>query len=264
MSKLVIIFQVIVFKNYSDLFKNLTLRNIFISIVLLLFYLTAFSQGKSGEAVYKVASINEKQDKKDTYTQLKERAESAFGFITYKLYFTPEASFFTLDDKMKSDANDRQQELALIMAGRGKYYTAIKSDSILYQTNIQGDLFLVTKSKTNLTWNITTEKKTINGYECLRANGIYTNYGNLNGQKITAWFSPKLPFMYGPKEFSGLPGLILELDDMASGVSYYCTDIKFDKTVIIEMPDKGIRMNEKEFNTYSKKKADEFFKLIEN
>jgi len=84
------------------------MRSIYISSVMLLFCLTVFSQSKSGVAVYKVASVIEKQDKKDAYAQLKERAEGAFGFITYKLYFTPEASFFTLDEKMKSDANDRQ------------------------------------------------------------------------------------------------------------------------------------------------------------
>jgi len=81
--------------------------------------------------------------------------------------------------------------------------------------------------------------------------------------KLTAWFSPKLPNAYGPKEYSGLPGLILELDDMAKGVSYYCTEITFDKTVKAEKPTKGIRMNEKEFEAYSEKKAMEFFKLIE-
>lgn len=240
------------------------MRSIYFLLVSLLFCLTAFSQSKSGVAVYKVASITEKQDIKGAYDQLKERAEGAFGFITYKLYFTPEASFYTLDERMNSDANDRQQELALIMAGRGKYYTSIKSDSILYQTSTQGDLFLVTQAKSNLTWNITTEKKTINGYECLRADGIYKNYGNQAGMKLTAWFSPKLPFMFGPKEYSGLPGLILELDDMATGVSYYCTEIIFDKTVKIEIPDNGIRMNEKEFEAYSKKKSMEFFQLIGN
>jgi GLPGLI family protein len=240
------------------------MRRIYISLVSLLFCLTAFSQSKSGVAVYKVASITEKQDKKDAYAQLKERAEGAFGFITYKLYFTSEASFFTLDERMNSDANDRQQELALIMAGRGKYYTPLKSDSLLHQTNSQGDLFLVAHSKTNLAWNITAEKKTINGYECLRADGIYKNYGNHAGMKLTAWFSPKLPYMYGPKEYSGLPGLILELDDIATGVSYYCTEIIFDKTVKIEIPDKGIRMNEKEYEAYSKKKSMEFFQLIGN
>ncbi len=237
---------------------------IYLFIVSLLFCLNSFSQIKSGVAVYKVASINEKQDTNDAYAQMKEMAEGTFGFITYKLYFTQEASFFTLDEKMNSDANDRQQQLALIMAGRGKYYTSLKSDSILYQTNFQGDLFLATKSKSNLKWKIGTEKKTINGFECIRADGIYNNFGNPAGMKLTAWFSPKLPYTYGPKEYSGLPGLILELDDMATGVSYYCTEITFDKTVKIEIPNKGIRMNEKEFEAYSEKKAMEFFQLIGN
>lgn len=30
---------------------------------------------------------------------------------------------------------------------------------------------------------------------------------------IVAWFAPSLPYSYGPKYFTGLPGLILELTD---------------------------------------------------
>lgn len=231
---------------------------------LLIFFSLGFAQKKSGVAVYKVTPIQENHDKKDAFSMLKNQADNALGFISYNLYFSPTASLYSLDEKMKTDASDRQQELALIMAGREKYYTQKNKDSLLYQTIFNGDLFLITQSSKNTLWNITTEKKIINGFECVKAIGHHTPSHYKTGYEVVAWFTPKLPLPYGPRGFSGLPGLILELEEKAYGNIYYCTQINFDESVTFEKPDKGIKMSHLKFQEYAKEKASEFFKLIEN
>jgi GLPGLI family protein len=64
-------------------------------------------------------------------------------------------------------------------------------------------------------WKISTETKMIDTYLCYKA--TYTSEfvarnNKIKTKTITAWFAPSLPFPYGPIEFHGLPGLILELN----------------------------------------------------
>ncbi len=54
-------------------------------------------------------------------------------------------------------------------------------------------------------WMLKNETRTVNGYECQKAE---TTYG---GRTWEAWYSKDIPVPDGPYKFSGLPGLILEV-----------------------------------------------------
>lgn len=58
-----------------------------------------------------------------------------------------------------------------------------------------------------LEWRITQKSKSILGYDCWLAT---TSFG---GRRWLAWFTPSIPCQFGPWKMSGLPGLILELED---------------------------------------------------
>ncbi|WDF57225.1 GLPGLI family protein [Mucilaginibacter sp. KACC 22063] len=64
-------------------------------------------------------------------------------------------------------------------------------------------------------WQIQAEKATINGYKAQKAICIFS------GRKYTAWFTPDVPVATGPWKFSGLPGLIVKVEDGTG-------DFKFD------------------------------------
>ncbi len=70
-----------------------------------------------------------------------------------------------------------------------------------------GDLSVSTSKPNQLNWEIKSEKKVIEGYNCQKAETFYRN------QKWTAWFTTDLPFQDGPFVFKGLPGLILVIDN---------------------------------------------------
>lgn len=61
--------------------------------------------------------------------------------------------------------------------------------------------------KPNLKWNITSEKQKIGIYQTQKAT---TDFG---GRQWTAWFTSEIPIQDGPYKFSGLPGLIVKLED---------------------------------------------------
>lgn len=63
-------------------------------------------------------------------------------------------------------------------------------------------------------WNISNEKQKIGPYNAQKAT---TEFG---GRKWTAWFSTDLPFQDGPYKFSGLPGLIVKIEDDEKNYSW--------------------------------------------
>lgn len=63
-------------------------------------------------------------------------------------------------------------------------------------------------------WKILSEKQKIGEYNTQKAT---TEFG---GRKWTAWFSSDIPFQDGPYKFSGLPGLIVKIEDEGKNYSW--------------------------------------------
>lgn len=68
--------------------------------------------------------------------------------------------------------------------------------------------------KPNFNWKILPEKENIGEYNTQKAT---TEYG---GRQWTAWFSADIPFPDGPYKFSGLPGLIVKIEDADKDYSW--------------------------------------------
>jgi GLPGLI family protein len=77
-----------------------------------------------------------------------------------------------------------------------------------------GDFCIVNDTIPTLAWQMTSEKKTIGTYKCQKATTSFrcANY--------VAWFTTDIPFPIGPWKISGLPGLIVQLIDERSNVTY--------------------------------------------
>lgn len=70
-------------------------------------------------------------------------------------------------------------------------------------------------------WEIKDDFKTILGYKCQKA--VIYNYSK-SKPIITAWFTENIPLPYGPSNFFGTPGIILELNRYDRVI--YATDIE--------------------------------------
>lgn len=76
------------------------------------------------------------------------------------------------------------------------------------------------KNEQPIQWNIQQETKRIDKFTAQKAT---TNFG---GRIWTAWFTQELNFQDGPYKFSGLPGLILEMQDATETHRYQFMGIK--------------------------------------
>jgi GLPGLI family protein len=109
------------------------------------------------------------------------------------------------------------------------YYKNLKENLMLFEFFNGDQLFNGKDSLQNWEWNITDEKKNIEGYLCKKATSNWLGY------QFTAWFTEDIAINLGPEKFDGLPGLILYV-----GTPYYefCAErVKMTKNkVVIEKP----------------------------
>jgi GLPGLI family protein len=74
---------------------------------------------------------------------------------------------------------------------------------------------------------------------------------------VTAWYTPMIPVQNGPGEYSGLPGLILELNVFRTTI--LCSKIVLNpkEGEVIKVPTNGKEVTKKEYNKIVKEKTDE-------
>lgn len=71
---------------------------------------------------------------------------------------------------------------------------------------LASNLFSVT-SEDKINWQLTSETKEVSGYNLQKATADF------GGRHWTAWFTKDIPISEGPYKFTGLPGLIFQIND---------------------------------------------------
>lgn len=98
-------------------------------------------------------------------------------------------------------------------------------------------------------WEITGDTLTVNSYLCHRAEADF------RGRRWIAWFAPEIPVSSGPWKFSGLPGLIMQVEDTAGEYRWINTSITQAKLPILFNGASGTR-------TMSRKQIMKLFRFM--
>ena len=142
--------------------------------------------------------------------QAKERSAYMWGNrsewkMYANLYFTPSMSKYE-DSEEKAEKEDEggyswRKELFFM---KRDFENNKMSDAIEHL----GKNYLIEDDIEPIAWKIQNDLKEVAGHICMKA---YTE-DTLKNQKIVAWFAQDIPIKAGPDRFSGLPGMILEVD----------------------------------------------------
>jgi len=223
---------------------------------------TSYSQNKifNGEVQYE-ASMKVNEAKLDSISKkikgsegLKKRMITSMknqGKVKFKLLFNDIESLFKEEEGLKIVEN--QINFTKIMMGSGMYHTNKYSKKISIQKEAYGQLFIVDVPM--LQWELTQESKKIDNYTCYKAitNKQVENKRGKFIKKITAWYAPKLPINFGPKDYFGLPGLILELQEGSLLIKATKINLATNNKNDIKKHPKGKKISLKDFNELSKK-----------
>ncbi|MFY8096786.1 MAG: GLPGLI family protein [Flavobacterium sp.] len=197
------------------------------NIILIGFYFLIFvSKGQqiiSGSVIYKLKSKQESNEKFDDIIKLGRTARDNQQF---ELLFSSNESIFLQINELQSDLNPDEIKLFKNFYSKN-FYVFSENKIVLEQVELDNKKYLL-KKNLNYTWNLTNETKVIGLYNCFKAITYKEIYRDNTIKKIpiVAWYCPEIPFGFGPKNYFGLPGLILELHD--SNVVFYASKLNFD------------------------------------
>jgi len=239
------------------------MKNLFTKInilfVTLLMSASLFAQDFQGKAYYFSKSTMElgsfgdrmsEAQKKQIQERLKNRLEKI-----YVLTFNKEEAIFKEDDKL--DAISGATDTWGKNFTPGSQYKNIKTNSLVQQQEFYGKQFLVKDDLLKIDWKMGTETKQIGNYTCFKATASIPsadlswfnfswddlraeqNTAEIQMTEIVAWYSPQIPVSQGPMEYTGLPGLILEVS--VGNTTMLCSEIIMNPKdkIKIEAPDKG-------------------------
>jgi GLPGLI family protein len=225
------------------------MKNLF--YLLLLISLPSFSQIKGGEISYTVSlkfdeGFSKDKNLKDYYKKAQEGAKK----LILTLKFNEKESIFYANDLME----DEEIEWAKSFTETDDiYYVQQNSDNKLLQTEIFQGKYVINYSEKR-TWKLENESKLIDGYLCYKATSELVVKNNVGVFKypIVAWYCPSIPLNFGPKGYSGLPGLILELQERNTLFGVQKINVA-EKNVIIKKPNDGKIVTQEEFDKITSK-----------
>lgn len=204
--------------------KLIILLSLFVNSIVL------FSQQnyKSGTAEYgfksdkklldnKLNSLKSKLSK-EMYEKIKKQFDNSQNFndVTFHLKFNNELSLFEFDDKMNVKDNELSNGIKRLQIQADiKFNYFLKRKEVVKQHQFGGEYFLIRKPTDSLKWSLLNEKKKIGKYSCYKAVSYKLKKFPSGIKKIlvTAWYTPDIPIPFGPYEYNGLPGLIVELKE---------------------------------------------------
>lgn len=212
---------------------------------------------------------------------------------TYILDFNKEESIYKEEEKLAAPGAGGGMMAMMGNFTAGAQYKNTKEDLYLQEQEFFGKQFLIADSLPKLEWTLVNESKQIGQYVVFKATAIKklgdTDFQSLrrrnrnseaekeesttkkdstefdimeeveipNEIEIVAWYTPQIPISQGPGEFSGLPGLILEIQ--ADRTSVLCSKIVLNPKEVIEIkkPSKGQKVTQVEYQKIVKDKIEE-------
>ncbi len=257
----------------------------FITGVILLLSTFSFAQNFQGKAIYQsktsvdMSQFGGADMPEDRKKMIAERMKSMLE-KTFVLTFDKVQSIYKEDEKLDAPGSGGRSMMRGMMSSftAGAQYKNNKTKAFLQDQEFFGKQFLITDKLPELVWKMETETKQIGQYLCFKATTIKKvddmdwrsmrrpKKGSENEEAlpeppkeitVTAWYTMQIPVSQGPGEYSGLPGLILEIN--ADRTTILCTKITLNPTEkeIIKVPTKGKVVTKEAYNAIVKKKMKE-------
>lgn len=85
--------------------------------------------------------------------------------------------------------------------------------------------FAVQEPLPKMNWKLLNEGKKIGEYDCKKASVEF------RGRTYYAWYTTEIPVSLGPWKFNGLPGLILEVDDLKEIYKWQAKTVSYNSNV---------------------------------
>ena len=194
---------------------------------------------------------------------------------TFTLDFTKSESMYKEEQELDAPKGPSANGGVMVMSfgggGSDVLYKNISENRMANKKELLGKVFLIKDNLVAYDWKLTGETKNIGNYTCYKAvyeieeEEIQTNMidSEVKEEKVikkrttVAWYTPVVPISNGPRDYGGLPGLILEVND--GDLTIVCSEIVLNPKEVKEIkePIKGKIVTRKKFGAIAKEKTKE-------
>jgi len=255
------------------------MKNILITILALFLVNTISAQDFQGIATYKShrkidLQLNDGKQNAEMQKQIQEQLRKQFQ-REYTLTFNKHESMYKQNEALETPSPKSSGINIRIAGGSDIMYKNIKEKRYTNKMEIYGKVFLVKDNISLKKWELIDESKNIGEYTCFKAifKDEVTSQTINDKNKIekvtkerttTAWYTPQVPINNGPEDFSGLPGLILEIND--GNLTLICSKLVLNAEDKIEIkePKKGKEVSQKKFDEIMEKKNKEMMDRVQS
>ena len=182
------------------------------------------------------------------------------GKFEKQLLFTKNSSLYD-EGIVSQDALPVEHQKALFFVNFGKdplptlkkLYMDFSKEEVYTLMEFMTRDFRVKKPLKRPPWKLHPERKKIGDYVCMKATA------ELEGEKVTAWFTPEIPVPAGPAEYYGLPGLVLAVERLDETI-FLATTVELsppDPDLLVP-PGEGKQYTPEEFDQIVAEKVEEY------
>ncbi|MGD1319308.1 GLPGLI family protein [Chryseobacterium sp. 2R14A] len=183
------------------------------SLNLFFIFLISLISAQNKEFTYEYQFVSDSTNRKNPSTEI-----MILNVGTEKSYY------YSLDKYVSDSTINQEMKKGLFAMPRPFNINEIiskdlKSKEISFETKV-GDANYHVEQNVNLKWNLLNEFDEILNHKVQKAT---TEFG---GRIWNAWFAKDIPIQDGPYKFSGLPGLILKIEDKTLSHTFVLKGIK--------------------------------------
>jgi GLPGLI family protein len=210
------------------------------TVIFLIISNVVFSQNSSFKVIYSINyDANNKASTNAKTAKLVDKINKSSNELTFILLHSEEnKTSFTVSEKLNNEISEEDKlakRVSLIKICPYDYYFDFDNQKSILKTV---DGVLIENKTIKFEWKLINETKIIDGFKCFKAitfKKIKNYKKEVKDIEITAWYAPSIPISVGPKEYNGLPGLILEIQE--SRFTLYASSVTLsDKKIEINFP----------------------------
>lgn len=187
----------------------------------LLIFIFAFAGAQNQRFTYEYKFVPDSTNRTDVHRELMTLDVYSKGsrFYSYEKFKSDSLNKADLEKQMSL----KSQSITINQTYKGKIFYTVSKDYPSFKTylhaRVGSDSYKVLDDR-KAVWTISPEKLKIGDLETQKAET------KMYGRTWTAWFAAEIPIQDGPYKFSGLPGLIVKLEDATGSHSFELKGIR--------------------------------------
>jgi GLPGLI family protein len=241
------------------------MKKLISTLVVAVLAVNGFSQVKTGTITYERTQNMHRIIQNE---QMKSMVPE-FRNSKHLLIFNDSESVYKLVPEMENEESGGGMVFRMGGSDGGVIYKNMASGKSIEERELGAKTFLITDSIKGQKWKISAETKQILGYNCRKATTtietrrsgarVFTSSSTSGTtdttakpttvlQEVVAWFAYDISCPIGPDNYSGLPGVILQLDVDKGLITLNAVELKTTaNTKELKEPKKGKKVTREEF-----------------